>query len=92
MSRLIDADAWIEKLSNSFTTPNYHPDLGDAFQCIDAEQHNEDIYDLITEINKQPTAYSIDMVVKELENCKKAYPFGTWFDMIEEAIAIVKGE
>jgi hypothetical protein len=57
MSRLIDADLWIEELSNSFVTINYHPDLGDAFQCMEAEKHNENVYDLITIITERPTVY-----------------------------------
>ena len=66
--RLIDADAWIEKLSKSFITPNYHPDLGDAFQCMEAEKHNEQIAELIMQIANQPTAYDVEKVVEELEN------------------------
>lgn len=66
--RLIDADLWIEKLKNSFATPNYHPDLGDAFQCMEAEQHNEDIEDLIMRIEEQPTAYDVDKVIDKLSN------------------------
>jgi hypothetical protein len=68
--RLIDAETWIEKLSNGFVTPNYHPDLGDAFQCMEAEQHNEEIYDLITQINEQPTAFDIEEILEQLENEK----------------------
>lgn len=66
--RLIDADRWIEELSKRFTTPNYHPDLGDAFQCMESEQHNEDITDLIIKIESQPTAYEVDKVVDILEH------------------------
>lgn len=68
--RLIDADKWIENLSNSFVTPNYHPDLGDAFQCMEAEQHNEEVADLIMRINEQPTAYDVDKVLEQLEERK----------------------
>ena len=46
----------------------------------------------ISMIKNQPTAYDVGKVVEQLEKCKKAYPFGTWFDMVEEAISIVKGE
>ena len=97
--RLIDADLWIEKLKNSFATPNYHPDLGDAFQCMEAEQHNEDIEDLIMRIEEQPVAYDVDKVVNEIKMLRHPYTtfeqgFGNLnaYDFyINKAIEIVKG-
>jgi len=59
--RLIDANLWVDKLNKSFIAVNYHPDLGDAFQCMEAEKRNEDIADLIMEINNQPTVYINDL-------------------------------
>ena len=66
--RLINTDKWIEDLSKCFVNPNYHPDLGDAFQCIEVEKHNEENADLIMMINEQPMAYDIDKVIEQLRS------------------------
>ncbi len=77
MGRLINADLWIDNLSKSFVAPNYHPDLGDAFQCMEIEQHNEDTADLIMRINEQPTAledgFEIRLLKNYLSNMPKTY-------------------
>jgi hypothetical protein len=36
-------------------------------------------------------AYDVDKVVEDIQKCGKSFPFGTWHDMLEEAVEIVKG-
>ena len=93
--RLIDADLWIEKLKNCLVQPNYHPDLGDAFQCMEAEEHNEEIICMIETVNEQPTAYDVDKVAEQLEN-EKLESIEMTCDIVRnctlnDAIRIVKG-
>ena len=66
--RLRDADKWTGELKNSFAAPNYHPDLGDPFQCMETEKHNEDVADLIMMIDTQSTAYDVDKVIDQIAN------------------------
>ena len=94
--RLIDADKWTGELKNSFTTPNYHPDLGDPFQCMKTEKHNEDVADLIMMIDTQSTAYDVDKVVEKLEKeARMLYSLGAFEPVsaweTKDILPIVKG-
>ena len=87
--RLIDADLLIEKLKNSIVTPNYHPDLGDAFQCMGAEEHNEEIICMIETVQEQATAYDVGKVTKQIKRLER-YSFSNLVKL-PEVIEIVKG-
>ena len=79
-------------------TPNYHPDLGDAFQCMKAEEHNEEIICMIETVSEQPTAYSVDKIVEQLKDMSgiqfeekhNSYQLD-WCIETNKAIEIVKG-
>jgi len=88
--RLIDADLLINKLKGGLTTPNYHPDLGDAFQCMEAEERNEDIICMMETVQAQPTAYDVDKVVERLDK-EPSCGFGFKGLYTKKAIEIVKG-
>ena len=94
--RLIDSDKLVEILSNSFATPNYHPDLGDSFQCMEAENHNEEIVGLIQLVEEQQTAFDVEKVIEKLEKeARMLYsihafePVSAW--ETKDILPIVKG-
>lgn len=90
--RLIDANKWIRELEKGFAQPNYHPDTGDAFCCMEVEQHNEYIASLISSIQEQPTAFDIEAVKRDLQANSDGYlEGGDETILIDKACDIVEG-
>jgi hypothetical protein len=94
MGRLIDADALLQNLKD-YVEKVYECDFDDPQCTANGGSTNPNFVEGLWEakeiIEEQTTAYDVDKVVEQLQKCKKAYPLGTWCDMIEEALFIVKG-
>jgi hypothetical protein len=94
MSDLISHKELLKKLKEYVETV-YECDFDDPHCTADGGSSNpkfvEGLWEAKEIIEDLPTAYDVDKVVEDIRKCGKSFPFGTWHDIIEEAVEIVKG-
>lgn len=84
MGRLIDADAFIQDITDEITNLRMNGLKG-------TPRPTSELYEIIDRVNEQPTAYDVDAVVEQLKHpTNYTIMAGKHFTTVERAIDIVR--